>query len=68
MEGSLHGSPIHCSGGSLHKFALHDLSFVQKFVDLYGQSLRLVNGKASAPARVRTSVATGTDGQTWEKF
>jgi len=32
------------------------------------QSLRLVNGKASAPARVRTSVATGTDGQTWEKF
>lgn len=49
-------------------FALHDPSFVQKFVDLYGESLRLVNGKASAPARARTSVATGTDGQAWEKF
>jgi len=32
------------------------------------QSLRLINGKASARAPARASAATGTDGQTWENF
>jgi hypothetical protein len=48
--------------------ASHDPSLPRKSMSLCAQSLRLVNGKASARAPARTSVATGTDGQTWEKF